>query len=325
MPEFTALSDDALEAAIKRLAAEERGRQAVQLVQLAEFDTRGLAHLAGFPTLYAYCVRELGWSEGAAYERVRAAQAALRFPIILERLKEGRLTMAGVAILAPLLNDQNCSDLLDEAAGLGRKDLEALLAALMPRPDRDDAILPAVEALRADSPAAAQKQLRDKIEALSAERVHFGFTGSVELRRALERSRALLWHRDPSGKLEGVIGSLADFFLDRKDPDRKLGLAARKPAEKPRDPARGPTRMIPQAVKDEVWLRDEGRCSFVAPGGRRCEADTGLEYDHIVPWVLGGRSDAAVNVRLLCREHNQWAAREMGLAPLGVGREGGTV
>ena len=35
-----------------------------------------------------------------------------------------------------------------------------------------------------------------------------------------------------------------------------------------------------------------------------------LEFDHIIPWAQGGLSDDPDNIRLLCRTHNQWTARE---------------
>lgn len=56
-------------------------------------------------------------------------------------------------------------------------------------------------------------------------------------------------------------------------------------------------RMIPTAVKVEVWRRDRGQC-------RECGADTGLHYDHILPFSKGGRSDDVRNVQLLCARHN---------------------
>lgn len=327
MNDLHRLSDDALEAELTRLAGEERRLHARLLPLLAEFDVRGLPLAAGFGGLYEYLLRELGLAEGSAYERVKAAGCALRFPCILDRVAEGRLTLAAVALLSPLLLEENVEDLLAEAEGKTRQELETLAASLDPRADREDSVI-GLPGPAADAAARAQhsdeRRRRDRIEALSAERVHFGFTGSLELRRKLERARALLWHKDPSGRLEGVIDGLADYYLDRKDPQHTLGLDARKPAEGP--PPRGPeqaaldrlaaarSRVIPQAVKDEVWRRDEGRCSYASPEGNRCEARAGLEFDHIVPWVFGGRSDSAVNIRLLCRAHNQWAARREGLS-----------
>ncbi len=56
-------------------------------------------------------------------------------------------------------------------------------------------------------------------------------------------------------------------------------------------------RMIPTSVKVEVWKRDKGLCT-------KCGANTGLHYDHILPFSKGGRSDDARNIQLLCARHN---------------------
>lgn len=60
-------------------------------------------------------------------------------------------------------------------------------------------------------------------------------------------------------------------------------------------PAR--TRLIPSAVKQEVWLRDGGKCIL-------CEATDELHFDHIIPYSKGGSSLLASNVQLLCARHN---------------------
>jgi hypothetical protein len=56
-------------------------------------------------------------------------------------------------------------------------------------------------------------------------------------------------------------------------------------------------RLIPTAVKVEVWKRDRGRC--VA-----CGATDELHFDHVVPYSLGGTSITPANVQLLCARHN---------------------
>jgi hypothetical protein len=57
------------------------------------------------------------------------------------------------------------------------------------------------------------------------------------------------------------------------------------------------TRLIPTAVKLEVWRRDRGRCV-------ECGSTKNLHYDHDLPFSKGGTSLTAANVRLLCVKHN---------------------
>ena len=56
-------------------------------------------------------------------------------------------------------------------------------------------------------------------------------------------------------------------------------------------------RIIPTAVKLEVWKRDGAKCC-------ECGATEELHFDHIVPVVKGGTSLAAENIQLLCARHN---------------------
>lgn len=56
-------------------------------------------------------------------------------------------------------------------------------------------------------------------------------------------------------------------------------------------------RMIPTAVKLEVWRRDKGQCVT-------CGATDELHFDHIIPYSKGGTSVKAENIQLLCARHN---------------------
>jgi len=58
-----------------------------------------------------------------------------------------------------------------------------------------------------------------------------------------------------------------------------------------------PRRIIPTAIKLEVWKRDGGKCV-------RCGAIDELHFDHDLPFSLGGTSVTAANVQLLCARHN---------------------
>ena len=55
------------------------------------------------PSLHAYCCEALGLSDGEAYNRIEVARAARRFPVILEMLAAGTVTLTAVRLLAPRL------------------------------------------------------------------------------------------------------------------------------------------------------------------------------------------------------------------------------
>jgi len=60
-------------------------------------------------------------------------------------------------------------------------------------------------------------------------------------------------------------------------------------------------------VKRAVSRRDDGRCAFVAPDGRRCTERTFLEFHHVQPYAKGGPATVE-NISLRCRRHNQYEA-----------------
>jgi hypothetical protein len=56
-------------------------------------------------------------------------------------------------------------------------------------------------------------------------------------------------------------------------------------------------RVIPTAVKLEVFKRDKGKC-------RECGSNNNLHFDHLLPFSKGGTSLKAENIQLLCARHN---------------------
>lgn len=57
------------------------------------------------------------------------------------------------------------------------------------------------------------------------------------------------------------------------------------------------TRLIPSSVKQEVYLRDQGRCVL-------CGSRENLHFDHDLPFSRGGTSLSAENIRILCQKCN---------------------
>src|SRR5262245_44200287 len=63
-------------------------------------------------------------------------------------------------------------------------------------------------------------------------------------------------------------------------------------------------RDIPREVKMYVWERDHGEC-------RECGSKDRLEFDHIIPFSLGG-SNTSRNIQLLCESCNRAKGTNVG-------------
>jgi 5-methylcytosine-specific restriction endonuclease McrA len=157
------------------------------------------------------------------------------------------------------------------------------------------------------------------LKPLSLDRFSVNFTADREFRELLEEVRALLSHSEPQGDLLSVMkrGLKAlrtellkkRFGVGRKLRRVRLGASVPREQSGSREPqAPKCTRHVPAAVTREVYARDQGRCTFCAEGGRRCEARRLLQLDHIIPYAEGGEH-TVTNLRLRCRAHNLHTAR----------------
>src|SRR3990172_3198419 len=129
------LSDAELIARVKNLAARERDATAQLVAHLAELDTRDVHIRAGYGSLFTYCRYALPLSEHEAYNRIEAARAARRFPVILKMLSEGSVNLTTVRLLAPHLTPDNYRGVLESARGKRKPEVEEIVARLSPRPD----------------------------------------------------------------------------------------------------------------------------------------------------------------------------------------------
>jgi len=94
---------------------------------------------------------------------------------------------------------------------------------------------------------------------------------------------------------------LVDAWQEVRD-GRKVFKFRLEFIEKDRRPVRGEspiehTRLIPSAVKLEVWKRDGGKCVV-------CGSKKNLHFDHVIPYSKGGTSLVAENIQILCAKHN---------------------
>lgn len=295
------LSDTEVVQEVTRRAAHERHATADLIRGLIELDRRRLYLSQGFPSLYAYCTEALHYSEYGAFNRIEVARAAARWPQLLTALENGWLHLSGARLLAPHLTEDNVDGAIESARHKSKRDIEVLAAELAQR----SLVLP-VDAVQYRLHLTISRTALDTLRQVQALMGHqrskdadsLIFEQAIALLlKKLEQQRFAATDHPREASQEGSVGSATSSA----EPPRTSGDGAEDPL------AAGPrSRYIPAAVKRGVWKRDQGRCAFVGIQGR-CNERRCLEFHHVVPFAVGGRSTTA-NIELRCRSHNSYEA-----------------
>ena len=340
MNRISRLGDDALLRALDQLVVDDRRVTAELLAHIAEVDERGLYRGAACSSMHVYCVERLHFSASAAYQRIRVARAARRFPRLLPEVAEGRLHLSAICSLAAYLTVENLDELVAFATHRSRDEIENWLAlrfaasapAETTTPPSSRGLIvripvrgtrvgtglpPASESPRFDfpgGPGSANQQAPGPVDlqlsasagqADSAARFFIRFQIDEPTHAILCEVQDLLGHAIPAGDVAAVFQRALSSL--RKDLlRRKTGRVDRPRPATPRL-AKAASRAIPAATRRAVWARDEARCTFRSDDGRRCSSRRGLEFDHVIPFVRGGTSTVE-GLRLRCRAHNQFEA-----------------
>ena len=314
------LSDPELIAEVSRLAASEQRATAALVSALAELDARRLYLGQGCSSMFTYCTEVLHLAEHAAFNRIEAARVARRFPIILELLVDGRIHLSTVRLLAPHLTEDNHQSLLREASHKSKREVEQIVARILPRPDvsasvrklpsrkvAESSILAATKE-PASGPADARALLapteaqRPKTEALAPGRFKVQFTVGEATYLKLRRVQDLLRHRLPGRDVADIFDRGLTLLL--ADLEKSRLAATARPRKSTISSKR--SRHVPADVRRAVWARDGGRCRFQGPAGRCTETGL-LEFHHVVPYAQGGPTTAD-NLELRCAAHNRYEA-----------------
>src|ERR1051325_9887707 len=109
---LTHLSDAVVRHGLISYSSCDQKTLAIVLAHIAEYDARKLFVPDGYPSMFMYCVEELGLSDDEAYKLIRVARTARKHPIIFELLEDGRLNITAVMRLRPFLAKAPADELL---------------------------------------------------------------------------------------------------------------------------------------------------------------------------------------------------------------------
>jgi hypothetical protein len=150
------LSNEALLFRTRDLVAKSLVLEADLIEHLGEVDERRLYLDRACPSMFAFCMTEFGFSESAAYNRIGVARAGRKFPAVIAALRSGNVHLAGLRVLVPHLTELNCEQLLEEASGKSKKEIEEIAARLAPTGPVPSSIRPILEGSLAVAAPASQ-------------------------------------------------------------------------------------------------------------------------------------------------------------------------
>lgn len=329
------LSDEQLLARTDAIAAQDRKLTRDLLVHLREIERRKLYLKLGYSSMFVYCTQQLKYSEPSAVRRIGAARCLAQFPQILSLLETGDVNPTTVSMVAKHIKPENAEEVINAIKGKSTREVERFIAALQPLtlvpPDRVRPIVVPVQTCAkstfsadgkksataaADASDGCGVQEPEKPAALIPpgvlqfeRRTRVEFTAHEDLMSKLDRIRALVSHRlHGTATFEQLI-DMAEYLLQREDPverQRRREARGRQSAATQEDNPRH----IPARVRDQVFARDKGRCTFTNANGRRCGSMKFVQLDHVVPVARGGASTVD-NLRLLCAYHNRLEAERL--------------
>lgn len=334
--EINALPDTLLLDKLSRLSGIETQTTVEILLYLAEVERRSLHVEAGYSSMFRFCTEgSLKYSEPAAMRRLTCARAVSRFPMLIEELLQKRLSLTTLSLVASMLTEDNLQDVVTAIAGKSRDEVERYRVTLKPQPAAPkERVRPLAVAKpnKAPQEAPALFQAPDVSDAATArkqmyvkptvagegsseppppdtreQRFELRFTVDSETYAKLREAQALLLGKYPRGAgVESVFEEALELLLEKRSPRRRHARRC-KNAQRRKQPAASPmtrpSRHVRAAVGDEVYVRDDGRCTYVSPDGVRCSETADLELHHVVPFGKLGGGEAS-NIVLLCRRHN---------------------
>lgn len=326
------LTESAVRHGIRDRHATDCRNTAELLAFLTVFEERRY-HLAdGYPTMFAWCLGELHYSEDTAGRRLAVARTARQFPAVFQAIADGRIHLSAVLLLADRLTAENVNELIAAATHQSKSQIAVMLASRFPQPDAPTRIVrmsaPApifatentneTDKIERVSPAPVRVTLAEptrlspppapapRITPTAPDRYRFQCALSQDTFELLKRAQDLLGPRVAPGDMDQVLRRGLELLVAKLE--KQKFAATDKPRAASTVRSENP-RHIPADVRRAVRARDGGRCTYLSDSGHRCECRR-VEFDHIVPVAKGGKSTIA-NLRLRCRAHNQFAADQV--------------
>jgi hypothetical protein len=312
-------SNDGLITAVRLLVKEERRITREILDHINEVARRRLFADLGYSSIFDWLVKDLGYSESAAYRRMQAARLLQAVSEVASKLESGELGLTVLSKVQTLIR----ADEKRTGERISTKEKSEILAKVESCSGRE-----AEHRLAAHFPDLAMAGLKEKVRTISENQVSVQVTFTREQFQKLKRIEEVLSHTHIAASNAALLDAAMDVFLEKKDPLKKKDALKKivPPPPVPRDtvaevthlnrsnrnaPLKRNTTAVKPSARNVEFRKSGGMCEYRDPKtGRRCESRHFLEIDHIQPRALGG-TNSPDNLRTLCRTHNLLMAEQI--------------
>lgn len=197
-------SNQQLESHLKNLVQQERELLHDIVLTIKEIDTRRYYIGLGYPSLFEYLTKSVGYSAGAAQRRIDAARLLKDVPVLAEKIQTGEIHLNQVAVLQKAIRQsqkegksvtkEQKAELIEMTAGKTHQQTEQLVA----------------QSLNLEI-SLQTKQIHQADESVRLE-----LTLSKSQYEKLEKAKELLSHSVPTGNLASFLEYLTDKVIQQK-------------------------------------------------------------------------------------------------------------
>ncbi len=248
----------------------------------------------GYPSLFIFCVRVLGYSDAQAFQRTQAMWAMKETPEIKVKMEEGSLNMTTVAQVHTFIRQEKLK-------GNPKSELE-------------------VSNLFTHFENRTSREVNEELATMRCEKIR------MKLILNLDEETETLWrelrdktaHQTKGDDLQCLKLLLKKWKATKVEPNASSELKKRAKPEAKMEEAQhiaaglikvNVSRAIPFVTRKQVMKRDEGRCTC-------CGSSFQLQIEHRIPFAKGGTHELS-NLRILCRSCNiHQGIKEFGLATM---------